>query len=229
MSTFLHSDKTTTKETQDKKILLVSGCSMTHGAELYNSFMHPENVKKSFSQNLANKLNCHLLNVALSAASNEYIFHSIVEQVRHLENIHSVVVVWTATGRLYWNSDGRHYFFLGNFASSMVDPVNFEMHDKRSNGCWFTGDNDDIVDRISDVHEFFVTNYFNHKREMQLLRNYKFALEELCKSRGVKLISLEWQDIEIDDVPWLKQGRHPNAGEHERIAELIYKNYYDNQ
>jgi hypothetical protein len=46
--------------------------------------------------------------------------------------------------------------------------------------------------------------------------------------RELKLISLEWKDIEIDDVPWIKEVRHPNASEHERIAELIYKKYYDN-
>ena len=57
--------------------LLVSGCSMTHGAELYNGFMHPENIKLSYSQHLANMLDCELINVALSAGSNEYIFHSI--------------------------------------------------------------------------------------------------------------------------------------------------------
>jgi hypothetical protein len=192
--------------------------------------MHPENIKRSFSQHLANKLDCRLFNVALSAASNEYIFHSIIEQIRISENdIHSIVVVWTATGRLYWNTDGRHYFVLGNFASSMIDPVNFEMHKKTKNECWFTGDNDDIVDRISNAHEFFVTDYFDHKRETQNLRDYKFALEGICKSRGIKLISLEWQDIEIDNVLWRKQGRHPNAEEHKKIADLIYRKYYDNQ
>jgi hypothetical protein len=223
-----YNEQNNEKRTQDKKVLLVSGCSMTHGAGLHNNFVHPENVKKSFSQHLANKLNCQLLNVALSASSNEYIFHSILEQIKKLKNIHSIVVVWTTTGRLYWNSDGRHYFFLGDFASSMVDPVNFKMHDKTINGCWFTGDNDNIVDRISNAHQFFVTDFFDHTREMQLLADYKFALEEICKLRELKLISLEWKDIEIDDVPWIKEVRHPNASEHERIAELIYKKYYDN-
>jgi hypothetical protein len=226
MSIFLCREQNTTEETKDTKILLVSGCSMTHGAGLHNNFVHPENVKKSFSQHLANKLNCQLLNVALSAASNEYIFHSVIEQIKKIKNIHSIVVVWTTTGRLYWNSNGRHYFFLGNFASSMIDPVNFKMHDKTINGCWFTGDSDNIVDQISNAHQFFVTDFFNRIREMKLLADYKFALEEICKSRGLKLISLDWKGIEIDNVPWI---RHPNAIEHEKIAELIYKKYYDNQ
>lgn len=210
-----------------KKTLLVSGCSVTHGAELYNNFMHPENVKQSFSQHLANKLECELVNVALSASSNEYIFHSLVQSIQKLQDIHSVIVVWTGTGRAYWNTKGRHYFFLGNFASSMVDPVNFKMHDKSVNNCWFTGDNDFIVEKISEAHRFFVTDYFDHSRETNMLNDYKFALKEICKSLNIKLISLEWNNISIGD--WLQCHRHPNANEHVQIADLIYKKYYDNQ
>lgn len=208
------------------KKLLVSGCSVTHGAELHNGFMHPENVKKSFSQHLANRLDCELLNVALSAGSNEYIFHSLVQQIKQTKNIHSIVVVWTSSGRLYWKTNDRHYFFLGNFASSMLDPVNFNMHDKKVNDCWFTGDNDDIVERISTAHQFFVTDYFDHIREQQYLDDYKFSLTEMCNARGIKLVSLEWKDIDIGS--WIKQARHPNTTEHIQIAELIYKKYYEN-
>jgi hypothetical protein len=208
------------------KKLLVSGCSVTHGAELYNNFMHPKNIKNSFSQLVADKLECELLNVALSAASNEYIFHSLIQQIKTIPDIHSIIVVWTGPGRLYWKTDNRHYFFLGNFASSMIDLVNFEMHDKQVNNCWFTGDSDNIVDRISDAHQFFVTDYFDYKREMQCLDDYKFSLTEICNFQKIKLVSLEWKDIDISN--WMKQGRHPNAVEHREIAELIYKKYYEN-
>jgi hypothetical protein len=208
------------------KKLLVSGCSVTHGAELYNGFMHPENVKKSFSQHLSNKLGCDLVNVALSAASNEYIFHSLAEQIKKINDIHSVVVVWTTPERLYWKSKNRHYFFLGNFATSMVDLNNFKMHDKQINNCWFTGDNNDIVERISTAHRFFVTDYFDFDRDTQYLDNYKFALSEICNFRNIKLVSLEWNDLATTE--WRTQGRHPDATEHIQIAELIHKQYYEN-
>lgn len=208
------------------KTLLVSGCSITHGATLHNGFIHPENVKKSFSQHLANRLDCELVNVALSAGSNEYIFHSLIQQIKQTENIHSLVVVWTGLDRLYWKTNNRHYFFLGNFASSVVDLVNFKMHDKKVNDCWFTGDNENIVDRISTAHHFFVTDYFDHTRAQQHLDDYKFLLAEICNSRGIKLVSLEWKDIDVGK--WIKQARHPDATEHIQIAELIYKKYYDN-
>lgn len=208
------------------KTLLVSGCSVTHGAELYNGFVHPENIKLSFSQHLADKLNCNLLNVALSAASNEYIFHSLIKEIITRKDLHSVIVVWTSPNRLYWKSNKRHYFFLGNFASSMVDLVNFEMHELRKDNCWFTGDSNEIVNRIANAHNFFVTDYFDYARDQQKLCHYKFALNAICDLHRVRLISLDWNDLTVSN--WLKENRHPNKNEHQQIAELIYKNFYEN-
>ena len=174
------------------KTLLVSGCSVTHGTELYNDFAHPNNVELSFSRTLANQLSCDLLNVALPAASNGYIFHSLMREITVRKNLHSVIAVWTSTGRLYWNTNGRHYFIMGNFASSMTDPVNFEMHDKNFRGCWFTGDNDEIVDKLATAHRFFVTDYFDLTRENEELQHYKESISAICAIKNIPFISLNW-------------------------------------
>jgi len=205
--------------------LLVSGCSITHGAELYNGFMHPENIKKSYSQHLANKLGLELLNVALSAGSNEYIFHSIVEQIEKNNDIDSVLVMWTTTGRIYWKCKNRHYFILGNFASSMIDLVDFKMHDKTVNGSWFTGDNDNIVNKLAEMHKFFVTDYFDNNEEYAKLKNYSTVLTALCAQKKIKLIQLTWKDIK---EVWKLSQAHPTVLEHEKIADLIYARYYEN-
>lgn len=207
------------------KKLLVSGCSVTHGAELYNGFMHPENIKLSYSQHLANRLNCELINVALSAGSNEYIFHSIVDQIEKNNDIESVIIMWTTTGRLYWKCNNRHYFILGNFASSMIDLVNFKMHDKKVDGCWFTGDNDDIVNKLSETHKFFVTDYFDSDEELSKLKNYSTVLSAVCAQKKIKLIQLTWEDIK---EVWEIGRTHPTASEHEKIADHIYGKYYEN-
>ena len=208
------------------KKLLVSGCSITHGAELYNKFMHPKNIELSYSQHLANRLNCELINIALNGSSNEYIFHSIMENIVQ-QDIHSVIVMWTTTGRIYWKCNNRHYFILGNFASSMIDLVNFKMHDKTVDGCWFTGDNDRIVDKIADIHKFFVTDYFDSTEEQKKLMHYSKALNSVCQTRNIKLISIDWDYI-LNIGSWSKESRHPNANEHERIAERIHREYYEN-
>jgi hypothetical protein len=208
--------------------LLVSGCSITHGAELHNNFMHPENVKKSYSQHLANKLDLELLNVALSAGSNEYIFHSTVEKIQKNNDIDSVLVMWTTTGRLHWKCNNRHYFISGNFASSMIDLVNFKMHDKTVDGCWFTGDNDDIVNKLAETHKFFVTDYFDSNEELSKLKNYSMTLQALCNQKKIKLVELTWKDIDQIGT-WQSEGRHPNTIEHKDIADMVYKEYYENK
>ena len=208
------------------KKLLVSGCSITHGAELYNGFMHPENIKLSYSQHLANKLDCELINVALSAGSNEYIFHSIVDQIEKNNDIESVIIMWTTTGRLYCYCNNRHYFILGNFASSMVDLVNFEMYNKTVDDCWFTGDNDDILNKLAETHKFFVTDYFDRDEELSKLKNYSTVLRALCDQKKIKLVELTWKDIK---EVWKIGQTHPTASEHEKIADLIYERYYENQ
>jgi hypothetical protein len=199
---------------------------MTHGAELYNGFMHPENVKLSYSHHLAKRLDLELVNVALSASSNEYIFHSIVEQIYKNNDIHSILVMWTTTGRLYWKTNNRHYFFHGNFASSMIDLVNFEMHDLTQNNCWYTGDSDDIVERIAAAHKFFVTDYFDDNEELKKFTYYKKVLHDLCLQKEIKLVSIDWNVLNLVDKSILNQGRHPNATEHKQLADLIYKTYY---
>jgi hypothetical protein len=190
--------------------------------------MHPENIKLSYSQHLANKLDCELINVALSAGSNEYIFHSLITELERQKDIHSVLVMWTGPGRLYWKNNNRHYFFLGNFASSLVDLVNFKMHDKKIGNCWFTGDSDEIVDKIAKFHKFLVTDYFDVKEERQKLHHYKIALMAICAERNIKLINLDWDDIgHIGN--WRAQRRHPNIDEHQKIANLIYGTYYEDK
>lgn len=211
--------------------LLVSGCSVTHGTELYNKFMHPNNVKLSYSQHLADKLGCEVLNVAMPAASNEYIFHSLIKELTNRSDIHSVIVMWTSHSRLYWKCNDRHYFVLGNFASSMIDPVKFSegataRHENRLNGSWFTGDTSEVVDKLSGVHKFFVTDYFDDSDARQKLKHYKATLTALCQIKNIKLINIDWDYIaNISDMT--KSNRHPNAKEHEQIAELIYNDYYE--
>ena len=173
-----------------KKQLLVAGCSVTHGTELYNTWIHDKNVELSFSKKRADSLHCDLKNVALPSASNEYIFHSVVDKLNSVPDIHSVIVVWTSTGRLCWRTRNRYYFFMGNFASSMCDLENFPMHDKQINDCWFTGDNDFIVDRISDVHRFFVTDFFDYDREQAQLQNYKYCIQSICDQKKIKFVSI---------------------------------------
>lgn len=213
-----------------KQTLLVSGCSMTHGSTLYNNFMHPNNITLSYSNHLADRLNCNLLNVAMAGGSNEYIFHSLVENISTVENIFSVIVMWTSHGRKYWKCNDRHYFMNAGFATSMADPVTFSdnpVNQKINKGIHFAGDTEEIVNRLCDVHRFFVTDFYDAIEEEKRLRNYRYALSCICQSNGIKLVDIDW-DYASDIGNWVADGvRHPNAEEHAAIAGKIYKDFYE--
>ena len=209
-----------------KLTLLVSGCSVTHGAELHNGFMHEENVKRSYSAYLSRALDTDLVNVALSGASNEYIFHSIMDNLHSLDNIHSVVIMWTSLNRIYWKSNGRHWFVLPSWSSSMTDPFDFRMHDRTENGVWFTGDSDQVVDELSQAHSFFIRNYFDHKEMSKKIVNYSRAIQNVCANKKIKLVELNTNDLLVHKlIPHIK---HPSDSEHESIAKFILENYYEN-
>lgn len=208
--------------------LLVSGCSITHGAELYNNFMHPENIKKSYSAHLAKILDVDLINVAMSAASNEYIFHSLLEEIKKNNDLHSVIVMWTTPGRLYWKKKNRHYFIHAGHATSVENLVDFKMHDKMVHDSWIVSDHPQVLENLVAHHRFFVTDYFDDEKELEKLKNYKMALESVCLTKKIKLVQLSWENISHVGS-WRKEQRHPNADEHKIIADLIYETYYDNK
>jgi len=209
-----------------KPKLLVSGCSITHGAELHNGFMHEENVKRSYSAYLARALDADLVNVALSGGSNEYIFHSVMDNLHSLNNIHSVVIMWTTHVRLYWKNQDRHWFVLPKWGSSMVDLVNFEMHEKREHGVWFTGDSDQVINDLSAVFPFLIENYFDRQEMAKKTQNYKHAIKAVCDEKEIKLTELNIDDLVTHKlIPYIK---HPSDSEHESIAKFILKNYYEN-
>jgi hypothetical protein len=203
--------------------LLVSGCSITHGAELHNGFMSDENVKQSFSAHLAQQLDLQLVNVALSGGSNEYIFHSVVDAVTKHSDIAQVLVVWTSHLRLYWKAQGRHYFILPSWASSLIDLENFVMHDKQKNNVWFTGDSDSIVDTLATSHKFFVEHYFDQTELLAKKTHYDLCLKQLCLNKN-----LSYRSLCIDDIfKFLNiRARHLTAEEHKITAKFLYEQYY---
>jgi hypothetical protein len=209
-----------------KPKLLVSGCSITHGAELHNGFMHEENIKRSYSAYLSRALDTELVNIALSGASNEYIFHSIIDNLHTLDNIHSVVIMWTSPNRLYWKNQGRHWFMLPNWASSMQDPFNFKMHDRLVHGAWITGDNNQVVDELCNIYPFMVQNCFDHNEMTKKTVNYQQAIKAICDVKQIKLVQLNINDLLSNQL--MTHMKHPSDSEHESIAKFILENYYEN-
>ena len=224
--------------------LLVSGCSVTHGCEIYNSFMHPKNVQGSYSQVIADELNLNLKNVALSGGSNDWIFLSLIEQLRKLDNIHSVIVAWTGLSRFTWVHKERFWMMNGPWATSIKRTLseNMEFSDWTQNieeaGVWFQTDNANYLETLKTHHRLFVENYLDDFKGLtEKLISYSVALRAVCESKNIKLVELAtFNDATIPNAyyfsskeKWRTGKHHPTAEEHKLIAKEILNKFYQDK
>jgi hypothetical protein len=218
--------------------LLVGGCSIAHGCETYNGFMHANNVANSFSQHLANKLQVRLVNVALSGCSNDYIFHSIMEELSRHPNIHSVLVSWTSFGRLTWTHGQRLWMFLPTWSATIEKPTDGHytnwQQNQQHNGIWFNSDRAEYIEILRAQHRFFIDNYLDDNPELwKKFTNLRKSLQAVCREMQVRLIEtspwLNKPDIIYQygtNLSYLQEKRHPNKQEHILIAEELFDKYY---
>ena len=129
--------------------------------------MHPKNVEGSYSQIIANELDLELKNLALSGGSNEWIFTSLMEQLRKFNDIHSVIVAWTGLGRLTWVHKERFWMFCGPWSTSIKrsSPDTMEFPDWKRNvhegKVWFNSDSLECLDTLKNYHRLFVEHYLD--------------------------------------------------------------------
>jgi len=223
-----------------KQTLLVGGCSLTHGCEIYNSFMHQKNIEGSYSRIIADKLGVNLKNVALSGGSNDWIFTSLMEQIRKLDNIHSVIVAWTGLNRFTWTHKERFWMMCSIWATSIkrMSPDGMEFPAWKRNiqegGVWFNTDDLECLDDLKKYHRLFVEHYLDDEDGLrEKLLSYSLALRSTCETRGIKLVELAaYPEAQIPGVyyfgngkPWRKSS-HPDAEGHKDIANEILNQFY---
>jgi hypothetical protein len=202
--------------------------------------MHPKNVEGSYSQIIADKLDLDLKNVALSGASNDWIFLSVIEQIRKLNNIHSVIVAWTGLPRLTWRHCERFWMMSGPWATSIeqISPDSLEFPDWKRNikegGVWYNTDDIEYLEILKKHHKLFVEHYLDDKIGLrEKLLSYSLALRSTCESKGIKFVELAaYQEAIIPGAHYLGEGKswrnksHPDLEGHKDIAKEILDKFY---
>ena len=234
-----HDQPRTVEQSNETSILIVAGCSVAHGCETYNGFMHPENVRKSFSQHLANRIGVNLCNIALSGASNDYIFFSAIQELEKSKNIHSLIVSWTSISRLTWNNNNRYWMFIPGWATSIERYSNHEFAEWKRNiqdgSTSFNSDRPEDIDILKSQHRFFIDNYLYDLNTLtERLQVYRIALQAICKERDIKLVEITPFNLSNGvyryghGQPWNIRARHPTKEEHVLIAQEIFDKFYSN-
>jgi hypothetical protein len=202
--------------------------------------MHPKNIEGSYSRIIADRLNLDLKNLALSGGSNDWIFTSLMEQIRKLDNVHSVIVAWTGVNRLTWVHKERFWMMCGPWATSVkrISPDRMEFPDWKRNikegNVWFNTDNVECLDTLKTHHKLFVEHYLDDTDGLkEKLLSYSLALRSTCESKNIKLVELAaYPEAKIpsayyfgDGYSWRKSN-HPDHQGHIEIAEEIFNKFY---
>lgn len=165
------------------KNLVVSGCSLTWGEELYN-------VEYRWSKILASKLdNAKLWDFSLVGVSNEIISQNLINGLLCLQRNCTpdntlVVVQWTFMTRLNYIGKNEKFYTLANHN---MDPYmrRFKVEMGHSN-VYFNDDFEDVYD---------LQRYFNHHTNSYFFMTYNMIklihhTQTFLKSKGYKYIFL---------------------------------------
>jgi uncharacterized protein YlxP (DUF503 family) len=223
-----------------KKQLVVSGCSVTHGSELYHPFYHENNTQGAYSALIAEQLEINSVNLAMPGVSNEYIYNSLMTYLRNnqTDDIHSVIVAWTFANRLHWHCHNRHWFFTGSWACTVENFEQSGKFQKNNNSLYCTSDQEPYINLLQSQHKFLTEHYFVDSLTMHHLnehtQNYSMSLRSVCKEKKIKFVEIDaaknysidiWR-LENLGLSYIAEKRHPNHKEHRVIADYVIKNYY---
>jgi len=209
-----------------KKLIYTIGDSWTYGYNLKNR------ETESYPYLLSKKLDCDLVNEALPAAPNDWIFRKSIEWIskNDTSNIHTFIVGWSASDR----REEQFKFFHGG-------PPKWE----RKNCYW-----DGHLNRLS---KWISEKLSNPKLQLIKSFTYIYSLQQVLKSNNINyLFYFPWEPVLIQD-DWYKDevkidvhdiylkidknhcvgpkfngievceyGLHPNKSQHRFISEQIY-------
>ena len=211
-----------------RKKLIVAGCSMAHGAELDSPYMSKRNIDLSWSRQIADHLDCDLLNVALCACSNNWIFHTAMDNaIRHKHDIHSMIVMWTWPTRLTWKCDDSIYHLQPSFFCAHVDPYNHKniQFADAPPGTTIQAESQAHANELGTMYPYMIRNMIDDKQLAQNQIRYSQALQGYCDSQGIVLYQTH-PDKYSDVGTWRRETRHPNLEETKLIGKRILSEFY---
>jgi len=209
------------------KKIIVAGCSFTHGAGTDHPYMSKRNIELSYSQYIADQLHCDNHNIAMSACSNDWIFHRTVDKILQGGDIHSVIVCWTYSARMTWRSNGNIYNLHPTLFCAHKNPMNFQkFYDGDApKGTLVRAETREHADELSDMHPYVVRNMVDDAEFQENQKRYSKTLQAFCQQQNIVLH--ETHPMNYRNIgTFHKESRHPNAEEHVEIGKRIMDQYY---
>ena len=206
--------------------LIVAGCSFTHGAGTHDPYMHERNIELSYSQYIADQLDCDNHNIAMSACSNDWIFHRTVDKISQGGDIHSVIVCWTYSTRMTWRANGTIYNLHPTFFCAHDNPLNFKKFDADAPpDMLIRAESQSHADEMKDMHPYVIRNMIDEGEFKENQKRYSKTLQAFCQQKRIPLYETHPMNY-FNIGTFHTEGRHPNAKEHIAIGKRIIQEFY---
>lgn len=212
------------------KRLLVGGCSITHGHGTVTEGWDPANVNFSYGKYIADYLHADYDNVAYPGASNEFIFHRLIDKLT-TEEYTDCLVGWTSLNRDAWEKESVTWAFNPRYGAC-VDTGSSELPFVKKHP--LANIHSNVKDKLNDVHTYWQSFIIRSLSDdlIKKHRHYRMALKTICASKNINLVEVnalpnkeDLYTLQIDAT----QGRHPNKEEHKLIAEQVIANFYQDR
>lgn len=186
--------------------VLISGCS--HSVRDYDAI-----DGNSYFDLFANKVELTPLIVSEKGISNQNILDRIYDTIYTHNDIDTIIVQFTYLHRLsFWFKVVKDYIhFQPSLAYQSFEIESWwteqQLLKKFNNGDdkkYYDFDKNDIVKTLSDFYQYYLVYGFDEEKEKQRIQIQLNVLKDVCKERGIKLITLWFDENELEDETILK-------------------------
>lgn len=206
--------------------LLAVGCSITHGLETVSTNYDVANTEFSYARYLADYYQAEYFNIAYPGASNEMIFHRIVEHLPTQPYTH-LVVGWTGLHREAWEKNNVTWTFNLNYGQCTDNNISELPFIKRHPIAHLCSNRKELVKQVQQFWEVVKIKLLNDSQE-QKLTHYRSIVQMLCQHHNIQLLEISVLPNEQHDLfsvtnigDWFQTGRHPTQSEHKLIYQHI--------
>ena len=171
--------------------------------------------------------------VAEKGISNQNILDRVYEAIYTHNDIDTIIVQFTYLCRMsIWFKAVKDYI---HFQPSLTHQ-SFEIesrwteqqllkkftdeNDKR----YYEFDKNDIVKTLSDFYQYYLVYGFDEDKEKQHIRIQLNVLKDICKQKGIKLITLWFDENELEDETIVKVGNYISLHKWQIDKELYIGN-----
>lgn len=180
--------------------VLISGCS--HSVRDYEAING-----NAYFDLFANEVGLETMVVAEKGISNQNILDRVYETIYTQSDIDTIIIQFTYLYRMsFWFKAVNDYIHFQPSLTSQSFEIETYWTEKQllkkfkdEDSKFYNFDKNDIVKTLSDFYQYYLVYGFDEVKEKQKIEIQLNVLKDICKSKGIKLITLWFDENELED------------------------------